>query len=235
MLKRVQLVLAIAVFLGPVRTSAQVTEPSTPEKEALAELLAENQVLVGQITKAETTKGEIGRAKLSQSGKADALTRGRDELRRLRLGVDREANDITNQANQAGCAWGGSSTDKAYVAGCNTEADRLNGLLEQVKSKEITADQFEQKLNEGQNVLSQTTFTLFQKEKANNADLEELYNARANWQARYNAFVFNSDTYRRLVRMNPASKVCVRIAENMDDASLREAAECLKRLWDGSR
>ena len=226
------LALALAAHAHPLH--ALYAPRDTGAKETLKELMAETQNLSVQLRKAEKTHGEIAKAELSLSGKTDALARARKELNRLRVGLDNSARDLFAQADRTGCPWGHTSTDKDYVASCNAEGARLNGLLQQVAAKAMTADQMDAKLSESQNAITEATAALALKRKANDADLQDLAEAREDWQRRYNTFVFDSEAYRRLQKMAPGSHTCTLITPTHPD-SFERASECLRRLWEGSR
>lgn len=229
------LVLALAAHARPLHALAPLAAPrDTGAKETLKELMAETQNLAAQQKKAEKTHGEIAKAELSISGKTDALNRARRELNRLRVGLDNSMGDLFAQADRTGCPWGRTSTDLAYVASCNAEGARLTGLLQQVAAKKMTADQMDAKLTESEKVISDALVLLSIKHRANNAELNELAAARADWQQRYNAFVFDSEAYRRLQKMAPGSHTCTLITPTHPE-SFERANECLRRLWEGSR
>jgi hypothetical protein len=83
--------------------------------------------------------------------------------------------------------------------------------------------------------LSGNTLRWAANKKSVDRDLELLAAARANWQRRYNAFVFRSQAYEHLKRVAPGSRLCDQESAGGSDEDLRRAAQCLQRLFDGAR
>lgn len=202
------------------------------EKNELDQLLAENRNLTVQLEKAKKTEGQIGRAKLALDGWSSALKHARDETSRQASGLVREQQDIHRQADATGCPWGTQQKDEAYVNSCNAQGRRLNEMMADVIRRGGSLQEVSRKLDEEQAKLSRETEKWFKQKKSNNTDLEILYQYQADWQRRYNAFVFHSDTYERLKRTAAGGTVC-REAASVDD--MAGAAQCLQRLWDMAR
>jgi hypothetical protein len=205
------------------------------EKGTLQQLLAENRNLIVQLEKAKKVEGQIAKAELANQGAQSALKHAKEALRREGTGLAIDAASIQQKADQAGCPWGTSSTDIAFVDSCNAEGRRLMALFEDVKKRDSSLQEYAQKLEEKQAQFSERTEKLFAQKKANNADLQFLYDARSNWQRRYNAFVFRSPTYERLKKTAPGAQMCEQLSESGSDQALRSAAQCLQWLWDGAR
>lgn len=222
-----------AALAGLLTLVSQITQAD--EKDTLQQLLAENKNLTVQLDAAKKTEGQIAKAELANQGAHSALKHAKQELRQLRGGLIDEGKNIGQQAQQAGCPWGSTSTDKGFVAACNAEGKRLNEMLNDVKRRGASIEDYARKLEERQASLGKETMTLFAKKKNNNYDLGILYAVQSDWQRRYNAFVFQSDTYERLKKTAPGAKLCVPLSENAGAQALGSAAKCLERLWDGAR
>ncbi|HKQ29984.1 MAG TPA: hypothetical protein VJS66_01755 [Burkholderiales bacterium] len=208
---------------------------SKDEKTTLQDLLAENQNLSVQLDKAKKTEGQIAKAGLTIEGAQAALNGAQRELRTKGAALLKEAQQRDEQARQSGCPWGGSSMDKGFVASCNTEGARLNAWLVELKKQGGSIDEYARKLQQEQARLSEDTLKWAAKKKENNADLQELYDAQTSWQQRYNTFVFKSDAYERLKKMAKGSELCEQLHGGSSDRSMRNAADCLQRLWENAR
>jgi hypothetical protein len=207
------------------------------EASQLQQLLAENQNLTVQIGKAKKVEEQVGKAELTLKGWDAALKAAREELHHSQTGIVREFNMVHQRARETGCPWGATlEKQDAYVASCNAKGADLNAMLRDLQKQGATAVEMEAKLNQKQQELGNETLVWFKKKKANNNDLETLYAANANWQRRYNAFVFNSEAYRRLQVTAPGSQFCESLSGNGNDVEkLRSASQCLQRLFDGAR
>jgi peptidoglycan hydrolase CwlO-like protein len=223
--------LTLLTFTSPALCGA----PSDDDKTTLQELLAENKNLIVQLNKAEKVKGEIAKAGFAIEGEQAAVKHAQQELRRKGTRIDEQQQEIDTRAQAAGCPWGGSSPDKAFVASCNSEGAKLNAMLKEVQEKKKTLVEYARELDKRQAMYSDLTIKWSEQKKENNADLQVLYDARSDWQRRYNTFVFHSETYERLKKTAPAVRVCEEISAPMTDEELRRAAQCLQRLWDGTR
>jgi len=205
------------------------------DQQMLEDLLTQNKSLVIKIKKSEKVKGEIARSEQSVQGAQSALDYARKELRLSGIRLLDEDRNLKRQADQAGCPWGSSSTDKAFVAACNAEGRRLMDLFADVRKRGSGLDQYARELEKTQERLSNRTVDLARKKKANQNVLEALYQERADWQRAYNELVFKSKTYERLKRTAPLAGICEQISEPQTDQALERAAACLNRLWDGAR
>ena len=150
----------VLAVLGPWYSHSVI---AADEKSELQALLAENKNLTLQLDKAEKVKGEIAKAELSISGAQSALKSFKQQLQRSGAGLLEEANSIDTAAQRAGCPWGTTSTDKPFVDSCNAEGERLQSLLQDVRKKAMTLEQYGQKLEEDQTALSNKTVSLFKK------------------------------------------------------------------------
>lgn len=227
----------VLVFGGLARAQSAAPAAAPPgEKSTLQKMLQQNENLTQQIDKAKKTGGVIAQAELENQGRQAAIRGMERELRRWEVGLDREERDIFRQGDQAGCPWGTKHDDAAFVAACNAEGRRLSGLFQQVQQGKVESARYRERIEQTRRELSQQTERLFQKKKANNADLEDLYAARTVWQQRFNNFVFNdSPTFRRLRDfVAPESNGCVP-AEGADDEALVKAAGCLRWISENVR
>ena len=232
--KSLRMALGGFLILGSLAApAAQIGAPD--EKNTLQQLLAENKNLSIKLDDAKKAEGQIAKAQLANDGAHSALKHAQQELKQLRSGLMGEGRNIQQQAQQAGCPWGGTSKDKGFVNACNAEGRRLTEMLNDVLRRGASLEEYEHKLTERQTSLGNDTLKLFKKKKSNYEDLELLYAARADWQQRYNAFVFRSETYERLKKTAPASQLCVPMSAQPNAEELRSAAHCLERLWDGAR
>jgi hypothetical protein len=234
-MKREILVATTLLAFLTLASQALCANPGDDEKSTLQGLLAENKNLIVQLDKAEKVKGEIAKAGLTIEGEQAAVKHAQQELRSKGTRIDEQQQDINTQVQGAGCPWGSSSTDKEFVASCNAEGARLTAMLKEVQEKRKTLADYARELDKRQAMYSDLTLKWFAQKKENNTDLQALYDARSDWQRRYNAFVFHSDTYERLKKTAPAAKVCEEISALVTDEALRQAAQCLQRLWDGAR
>ncbi len=219
---------ALSVALALASHATQVDEKAT-----LQQLLAENKNLTIQLDAAKKTEGQIAKAGLALEGAQSALKRAQQAVRQSSIGLIDEAKGIQQQAKQAGCPWGGSSTDKGFVQACNAEGTRLAELWKEVQQRGGGIQEYSQKLDERQNSLSNDTLKWAKKKQSNIQDLDILQVAQADWQRRYNAFVFRSEAYERLKKTAPAATLCATLPDGASHEHLRKAAHCLERLWDG--
>lgn len=229
------LIASVGTLLALTSVTGAKSAGNENEKSTLQDLLAENKNLIVQLDKAKKVEGEIAKAGLAVEGTQNALKHAQQELQRKGKSLVGEQQSIEVQGQQSGCPWGGSSKDEAFVDSCNAEGARLNALLKDVQQRKITVNEYSRKLQEEQARLSDSTLKWFAKKKENNADLQMLYDARSDWQQRYNAFVFRSATYERLKKTARGADVCERLSANVNDQALRKASQCLQRLWDGAR
>lgn len=226
------------VAAGFMAVGSQALAAGAVESDGLSTLqglLAENKNLTVQLRKVRKVKGEIDGKDSEIQGAASALKHAQDDLRRRGARMEDENRRIDEEATRSGCPWGTKSTDLAYVNSCNALGAKLMGWKEDLKNKVITLAEYAAKLQEEQNRLSQATLKWAAKKKENNTDLEELSASFSDWQRRYNAFVFQSETYERLKRTAPGAQQCERLSGNATDQELRNAAQCLQWLWDGAR
>jgi hypothetical protein len=206
------------------------------EASVLQQLLAENKNLTVQLDKAKKTETDIGKAELSLKGWDTALKAAREEVRRNRTAIVKDFDMVNQRARETGCPWGGSSRDEGYVSSCNGKADEFNAMFRELSSQGASLQEFDRKLDQKQQEFTKATMSWFKKKKANNDDLQTLYAANADWQRRYNAFVFRSEAYERLKVTAPGAQDCETLSGNGRDAEkLRTASQCLQRLFDGAR
>jgi|SRR5580704_4069469 hypothetical protein len=229
-----EILVATTLFAFLTLASPARSSPGDDEKSTLQGLLAENKNLIVKLDKAEKVKGEIAKAGLTVDGGQAAVKHAQEELRRKGTRIDEQQEDIKAQYQASPCPWGGSTPDEAFASSCNTELAKLEALAKEVLEKKKSAAEYARELEEEQARFSDAQVSLFQKKKANNNELEALYNRRSDWQQRYNAFVFHSDTYERLKKTAPAAHVCEEISTLATDEALRRAAQCLQTLWDGA-
>lgn len=225
--------LMIMSGLVPMVHAAGNDDPSA--RQIIADLQAEQQHLGGELRRVKKVKQDIDRMGSELDGAAYALKRAKQELQRKGAQIAIEGHGIDEQAQQSGCAWGTKSTDIAYVNSCNALRDKLMGLQQDLRNRVISLEEYAAKLLQEENHLSEATFKWGKKKKANNADLEELTAELSKWQQRYNAVVFQSDTYERLKRIAPGARLCEQLSEHATDQDLQNAAQCLQRLWEGTR
>lgn len=221
--------------IGVVLSLGILSAATADEKGDLEALLAENRNLAVQLAKARTVQADIVKAETELNGAQQALYTAKNDVKRAEMGLLENVRRREQQARQAGCPWGGTSTDKAFVAACNAEGARLNNWLFELQKEGADLRTYERKLGVEQQRLSKSTLTLFAKKKSNNRDLELLGAAQADWQRRYNEFLFRSSTYERLKKTAPGTQECERISADASDEALRRAADCLQRMWDGLR
>ena len=202
---------------------------------ALQGLLAENKNLTVQLRKVKKVKEEIDRKDSEIQGATSALKHAQEDLRRRGTRIDEENRRIDEEATRSGCPWGTKSTDLAYVNSCNTLGAKLMGWKEDLKNKVITLAEYAAKLQDEQNRWNQATLKWAAKKKSNNDDLDELSASFADWQRRYNAFVFQSEAYERLKKTAPGARFCEELSRPMTSGALESAAQCLQWLWDGGR
>jgi hypothetical protein len=225
--------IAIAVLAGLMTLTGQAALGS--EKQMFEELSAQNKNLTIKIKKSEQVKKEIAQSEQTISGAQSALNHAAKELRLRGIGLVDEGRDIKRKADQAGCPWGTSSTDKAFVAACNNEGRRLMDLFADVEKRGAGLADYARELEKTQTRLSDSTIDLAKKRTQNEKDLQGLYDERADWQRAYNELVFKSSTYERLKKTAPAAGLCESISAPMTDQALQRAADCLNHLWDGAR
>jgi hypothetical protein len=228
-----------AVFVVLLVLSSQASQAATldaKENETLKELLSENKNLSVQLAKARKVHADIAKSEVEVSGAQQALKTATNDARRTYSGVLQDVRRRNEQMANAGCPWGGSSEDKGFVSACNAEGARLNKWLEELREKGASIEEYARKLDERQRQLSKETLVLAAKKKSNNEDLNVLEVRSADWQRRYNAFVFHSTTYERLKKITaPGASICEQMSGDASDEALRRAADCLQRLWDGVR
>lgn len=199
------------------------------EKDVLKELLEDNQNLQVQLQKAQKVQGDIAKAELKLQGADAARKHFEREIDQKIRGVMQGAEDIKTRSDQAGCPWGGSSTDKAFVEGCNETGRRLMAEMEQLKRQAAPLADMKKKVVEERDDISKRTIKLAAQKKSNNADLAMLEAERADWQRRYREFLFRSPTFERLKQMSPQSVNCAEVD------SLVGAKLCLDQVWNASR
>jgi hypothetical protein len=134
-----------------------------------------------------------------------------------------------------GCGIPGvKSPDLAWVAACTQEVNRLNDWEKKLGANEDVLKAYAQKLDDEQSENSQAEALWVKKYKQNNSDLNDIGAALTDWSQRYNAFVFQSATYDRLVHTNQGIQQCAQLGDNPTIGDLEVAHHCLQWLWDGA-
>lgn len=227
-------ILLLAAFAGLPALSAAPARAQ--EQTTLEKLMAQNKVLTEKTEEAEKTKGEIAKAILVNNGAQAALKGAVEKLRHAGMGVIDEQKKIDEQARRAGCPWGATLRGQdAFVVSCNKEADRLNGLMEEVKKQHISLQDYARELDKAQTEVSNTATKLEQQKHKNESDLQVYAKARAVWAKRYQEFLFQSPTYERLKKTDPGAKLCDELSLPETHEALKRASQCLQWVWDGAR
>jgi chromosome segregation ATPase len=238
--RRILIATMIVMALLPAAGHAQTEKKD--ENPTLQQLMRENQNLTQQIDQATKTKGEIAKASLENEGAQAAVKGAFEKLRHSGERLIDDEKNIQEQGRRAGCPWGSTLVNQeAFVAACNKEADRLNGMLAEVQKQAITLQDYARELEGTQTKLSNNTIKLARQKHKIESDLNLLAIARQDWSRRYQEFLFQSPTYNRLRQTAPAARSCESMLppSGLDETAaheyLRRTAQCLQWVWDGAR
>lgn len=229
-LSAVAVSLVLTLLGQPCASAAESSEAVT-----LQGLLQEGHNLETQLRKVRKVKEEIDDKESGLKGAARALELERAASRERMMGLKEQQEEIEQKDRNSGCRWGTWSKDLAYVNSCNALLEKLKGWSEEVRTKAMSQIEFERKLQEQQNRLSDATVAWARLKSENNADINELSAAYSDWRQRYNDFVFQSETYERLKKTAPGARLCERLSGSGTYPELRSASQCLQWLFDGAQ
>jgi small-conductance mechanosensitive channel len=223
------LVAALVGFLAQASQPPSDTPPGD-SRTTIQALLEQNKELTAKLEKVKTDEGQIAKAELELDGVKTVIDHADRAVKETKNGLEDEVKQIQAAANN-GCPWGATlpSTQAAYVAGCNAELVKIQARLAEVRPKADKLAEYEKVVAEERQILSDKTMALAGKKKRNIADRALLDELSAKWVQRYNAFVFHSEAYEQLKKMEPGSRICERLSE----FNAETAAGCLTRLWSG--
>lgn len=225
----------LILAMYPLVPNQQSIAAKGEEAATFQDLLTQGDNLETQVRKVKKIKQELDSKESSLKGAADALRRAQMGLRRKALEIDKEEQRIEGEDKKSGCRWGTRSKDIDYVNSCNALGEQLKGWQKEVEAKAMSLVEYNNKLQDQQRRLTEATVSWAQQKKENNADLDELNGELGRWQQRYNAFVFQSETYERLKKTAPGAQLCERLSGSGRYQELRSAAQCLQWLFDGAR
>jgi len=230
------LTLALCVFSTLIAVpSARTQQEPSKEQQSLQDLFQQGKTLGVKLEASQKVGSQIARSEQRLAGMQAALDRAKRQAREKQIGLVDEAKDIRERADQAGCPWGGTSTNADFVSACNQQGARLTKLWNDLKDRAGALQEYTRQLDLQQRELSDGTLAMSAKKKSNNADQAMIAAAIDDWHRRYNAFVFHSSAYEQLKRVAPGSKVCEIISQPATDEALRSAVDCLEHLMDGLR
>lgn len=207
------------------------------DKATLQDLMAEGADLNKSLVKATVVKKKLDQTDQELKGSQAAIDSAKRQLKQASIKLQLEGESHDQQAKMQisrGCGVGGSSPDKAWVAACNGEVARLNDWLAKIDANADGLKAYGQKITEEQAQLSDTLQLWTKKRKQNDADLNDINAALTDWSQRYNAFVFNSPTYDRLVHTDIGMQQCAQLGPNPSEGEMEVAHRCLQWLWDGA-
>lgn len=235
-MRTLHLIAAVALFAG-VQAFPPQAHAGDKDKATLQDLMAEGDALNKSLVKATVVKKKLAQTDQELKGSQAAID---GAVRQLKSAAQKLQMEGTSQAQQVsiqksrGCGLGGTSPDLAWVAACNKEVDRLNDWATKLATTEDGLKAYAQKLSDEQAQLSHSTEVWAQKNKQNGADLDDINAALTDWSQRYNAFVFQSATYDRLVHTNQGMQECAQLSQDPSEGELEIAHRCLQWLWDGA-
>lgn len=199
--------------------------------DTLKALISDAANLKQQFDSAKRRKDQLAAVGQALSGNQLALRKANEALNSEVIVINKEGSEHDGQATTHNSQCSGVSSDTAFVAACNAEAAKLNNWKGDLEHRAKPLVEYHKKLLEEQGRLNNATLNWAAKTKSNNADFEVLNEAATAWRERYNALVFNSPTYKRLVETKTGAARCSRLAAADD---LEAAQRCLQWLWDGS-
>jgi len=207
------------------------------EANTLQALLKQNQALIAAMNDTKLKEVQIGKAKLEINGAADVLKRAETNFRRNAEGLGREVQYWEGQAQRVqnnGCPWGGKA-EASYAEACNAQMRKIQAWARELKDKDNGMEEYARRLQAERAEVERLTLEWARKQDAVNRQARLVEQKRAEWQQRYNAFVFQSEAYRRLRVSVPLAQHCRELTGMGSHDELRNAAQCLQHLWDGAR
>jgi|GEM_PF-3380341 len=235
---RILHLLAAGALLAGAQSIQLQAHAAGTDKATLQDLMAEGDALNKSLVKATVVKKKLAQAdqelKGSQAALDSAARQVKEQIRKLQIEGTSHDQQAQIQISRGCGIKGASSPDATWVAACNAEVDRLNDWGAKLTSSAEGLQAYAQKLSAEQTQVSQATQTWVLKNKQNDADLNDINAALTDWSQRYNAFVFQSATYDRLVHTDLGMQQCTQLSEDPSDGELQRAHRCLQWLWDGA-
>ena len=229
--------IAVSVLCAGLLAFHPSVRAADSDKAALQDLMVEGDALNKSLVKATVVKKQLAKADQELKGSQAALDSAARQLKEAARKLQIEGTSRDQQAQiqiSRGCGIGGSSPVAAWVAACNAEVDRINAWGAKLANSAEGLKAYSQKLAAEQTQVSQATQTWVLKSKQSDADLNDINAALADWGQRYNALVFKSATYDRLVHTDLGTQQCAQLSDDPSEGELEVAHRCLQWLWDGA-